>query len=230
MADDAKMQIAMERAKRLKSLREMTGLSRESIRFRYNVSRGTLQNWESARFGGLTVKGANQIVRVMQAEGIQVKSDWLLYGIGEPPCVEQKSSTNSSAVNQPSPQAIKELLHFKQTNGDVIDFVVQDDYMSPYVYQSDLVAGIRYYQSDLKQLTGKVCIIQTYEHGTLVRKLIYDDVNQAYHLQIANLDIKPYVAPMLFQVDILSAAPIIWQSVSKRIPLVNYNKQLAHQL
>ena len=47
-----------QRARRLHILREMTGLSRDKFQQRYGIARGTLQNWESARFGGLTVAGA----------------------------------------------------------------------------------------------------------------------------------------------------------------------------
>ena len=77
--------IAKTRAKRLKSLREMTGLSRNDFHKRYGIPRGTLQNWESARFGGLTLKGARNIVIAFNAEGIKCDMDWLLHGTGPSP-------------------------------------------------------------------------------------------------------------------------------------------------
>ena len=46
------------RAKRLKRLRKITTLSRKLFSEKYGISPGTLQNWETARFGGLTEKGA----------------------------------------------------------------------------------------------------------------------------------------------------------------------------
>ena len=35
----------------------MTHYSREAFAEKYQISQGTLQNWETARFGGLTEKG-----------------------------------------------------------------------------------------------------------------------------------------------------------------------------
>ena len=80
-----KEEAAKKRASRLKSLREMTGLSRNDFHKRYGIPRGTLQNWESARFGGLTMKGAKNIIRAFTAEGINCDIDWLLYGTGSSP-------------------------------------------------------------------------------------------------------------------------------------------------
>jgi len=78
-------ELAKQRAVRLKCLREMTGLSRDLINKRYKIARGTLQNWESARFGGLTRKGAIIVVDAMNAEGVRVTLEWLLDGLGEKP-------------------------------------------------------------------------------------------------------------------------------------------------
>ena len=39
-----KAELSQERAKRLKCLREISGLTRDMIKARYNISRGTLQN------------------------------------------------------------------------------------------------------------------------------------------------------------------------------------------
>ena len=74
-----------ERAIRLKTCREMTGLSRDMFNKRYGIPRGTIQNWETARFGGLTPKGAKNIVKAFHAEGIRVTADWLLHGLGNSP-------------------------------------------------------------------------------------------------------------------------------------------------
>ena len=56
------------RANRLKRLRRMTGMSRKDFSTRYHISQGTLQNWETGRFGGLTEKGARVILRAFRQE------------------------------------------------------------------------------------------------------------------------------------------------------------------
>ena len=45
------------RANRLRKLRGMMGLSRKALYQQYRIPVGTLQNWESARFGGAIRKG-----------------------------------------------------------------------------------------------------------------------------------------------------------------------------
>ena len=55
-----KKTLAVQRAKRLIMLREMSELSRNTLYKRYNIATGTLQNWENARFGGLSEKGAKK--------------------------------------------------------------------------------------------------------------------------------------------------------------------------
>ena len=70
------------RAQRLKRLRKTSGLSRKDFSKKYNISPGTLQNWETARFGGLTEKGANLIISALKCEKIFCTFEWLMYQSG----------------------------------------------------------------------------------------------------------------------------------------------------
>ncbi|MEE2770138.1 MAG: hypothetical protein VX835_03550 [Pseudomonadota bacterium] len=221
----SKAELSQERAKRLKCLREMSGLTRDKIKARYNISRGTLQNWESARFGGLTSKGAAQIIKAMQAEGIIVSHDWLYLGIGESPSFVNKNTQRLQKQKNTysmKPQAVQELLQFQTNNSDVIDLIAPDQSMWPYVHKNDLVAGLRRYQNDIKNLINKISIIQTHEHGTIIRKLLQGDMNDTYHLVSVNPDIHPKHNPMLYNVSVLSAAEVVWLRVSQREPIINY--------
>lgn len=218
-------QTANERAKRIKCLREMTGLTRAAIQQRYNIARGTLQNWESARFGGLTIKGAMLIVRAMQAEGIAVTSDWLLHGIGDPPSFmpDQSMQPHKKDLNAElyPPHITQELLTYKNNNDDVIDMVMPDNSMWPQIQKNDHVAGIRCYQIQLDKCIDKICIVQTAEHGTVVRQLELDNTTNLYKLKALNIDTNDSLGP-INHATIISAAPISWVRVMKREPLLKY--------
>ncbi|MAJ81399.1 MAG: hypothetical protein CMF41_00620 [Legionellales bacterium] len=216
-------EVAKQRAQRLKCLREMTGLSRDLINKRYNIARGTLQNWESARFGGLTRKGAAIAVQAMQAEGVDVTLDWLLHGLGHEPRfsknLSQPANEDINLSRMPGYNvATQELLHFRNHNTNSIDMVISDDSMLPKYFPGDMVAGNRRYQEEIESLVGFNCIIQTPTHGSMVRNLRNGDEPGKYHLFALNWD-SSISRPILYNEEVLSAAPIIWVRAVSRIPL-----------
>jgi DNA-binding transcriptional regulator YiaG len=205
-----------QRAKRLLILREMTGLSRDKFQQRYGIARGTLQNWESARFGGLTVKGARTILIALQAEGIQADIQWLLHGIGPAPCITQASgiTQTSSQLTHLPPKEIQaiaeELLTFRRHHTEeVIDYVIPDNCMEPVYKGGDYVAGLRRYRTQIEQVVGLNCIAQTKEHGTLLRHIKQGEEIGCYHLYSLNLHGRTN-RPCLYNVELISAAPVIW--------------------
>ena len=204
------------RAARCLSLRDMMGLSREAVRLRYGIARGTLQNWESARFGGLTQKGAKIIITASRAEGIDVSMQWLLHGIGTEPRLVGASDLDMSSkmffnVSEQSMQNLSKMLNtFRAHNPDFIDLVVQDDLMMPMYAPGEYVAGNRKYLNDIESAASNVCIVQTAEHGHLLRYLKLGDEINLYHLVSINHESQISQAT-LYNVEIISAAPVIWR-------------------
>ena len=204
-----------QRARRLHILREMTGLSRDKFQQRYGIARGTLQNWESARFGGLTVKGAKTILIALQAEGIQADLQWLLHGIGPAPCITQASGITQTdhLIDMPEEfvkKIAEELITFRQHHSEeVIEYVVPDNSMEPLFGASNYVAGVRRYRDQIEQVVGLNCIVQTREHGTLLRHVKQGEEINCYHLYCLNIHGQA-VRPCLYNVQLISAAPVIW--------------------
>ncbi|HJN38012.1 MAG TPA: hypothetical protein QF353_04475 [Gammaproteobacteria bacterium] len=208
---------SLNRAKRLKRLRDMSGLSRDSIKKVHNIARGTLQNWETSRFGGLTTKGGKTMVKVFISEGILVTVDWLLHGIGAEPKYMNNHQVNHTSdlkfiktIPENEHNSItQELLYFRMKYGDVADTVISDDSMTPYYREGDFIAGIKYYKNDIDKAIWKNCIVQTYEYGLLIRYLRPSNEMGKYDLWSHNIkssqnDIAKHA------VEIISAAPIIW--------------------
>ncbi|MBF12896.1 MAG: hypothetical protein CMF46_00840 [Legionellales bacterium] len=223
-----KKSVAKQRATRLKLCRDMTGLSRDLFDKRYGIPRGTIQNWESARFGGLTSKGANNIIRAFHAEGVMVSSQWLLHGLGHSPKftdnpispVEPERLQHN--INHPDQDNIvSELLFFKKNNPDPIEYLLPDDSMHPVYVCGSYVAGNRLYQHQIDQAIGNICIIQTFHLGHIVRLLKAGSQPGLYHLLALNVHSQ---RDKLFEydVEILSAAPIIWYRKTKKSLLDNH--------
>ena len=125
---------SISRAKRLKRLRKMTGLSRKAFSIKYNISQGTLQNWETARFGGLTEKGAKIILKSLREEGIHCNFEWLMYGAGQSPSILGKLYTEFNPLSEPKTKMKKsmipdELAMFFQLHPDAISICIEDDAM-----------------------------------------------------------------------------------------------------
>lgn len=213
---DNSLTSANARAARCLLLRDMMGLSREAVRLRYGIARGTLQNWESARFGGLTQKGAKIIITASRAEGIDVSMQWLLYGIGTEPrfssAVDTEIVNNKKLVvsDQDMQNVSKMLNTFRAHHPDCIDMLIQDDAMSPLFNPGEYVAGNRKYLSDIEGVVGLQCIVQTQDYGNLLRYLKLGDEINLYHLISLNHDSTVSQAT-LYNVPIISAAPVIWR-------------------
>lgn len=76
------------RGERVRYLREiLLRLNRKEFCLRHPIiSDGTLLNWEYARYGGLSMKGAYALQEIFKKEGIlNCTIEWLLHGIGETP-------------------------------------------------------------------------------------------------------------------------------------------------
>ena len=222
--------IANSRAIRLKSLREMTGLSRNDFHKRYGIPRGTLQNWESARFGGLTLKGAKNVIRAFTAEGINCDIDWLLHGTGSGPSftehtqghrnqeLKKYNDVNEHIFEAETNVITKEILLFRQNHQNSIDIVVADDGMKPLWKPGDYIAGVKRYRDGIRNTVGKYCIVQTHEYGNLFRKVLHGDDEGLYNLSTINNDSK-IKKPVIYNVPVISSAPVIW---TRKIDIVNY--------
>ena len=212
------------RAKRLKSLRKMTRLSRKAFAERHRISSGTLQNWESARFGGLSEKGAKSVLHAIRAEGIEVSFAWLMYGVEPGPSLTERLYLGDAVVGIAEPMQrasdpntlevqisaiTQELLVFRKCNSNPVDYIVTDDGMYPRFVENEHVAGSRRYQQDIAQLIGQDCIVQTVDNEMLVRRLRWGSKPGLYNVVCTNPDTKVTV-PVLYDVELLYAALVVW--------------------
>ncbi len=213
------------RGSRARYIRDkILGLSRNKFSKRHKdleLTVSTLQNWEDARYGGLTEKGARKLIEAYAREGIQCSLQWLLFGIGDAPpevrdfnlIVENKATaqfpqSNASLVADEE-SIVKELRYFRELHIEAIDAIVNDDGLSPYFEPGDCVAGIRLTGQAINKAIGLNCIIQTHLGQILIRKLEAGTQPNLYTLTCTNHEAQ-VPEPQLFDVKLFSVAPIIW--------------------
>lgn len=197
------------RARRLLSLRGLAGISRDLLHKRYGIAKATLQNWESARAGGLTGKGAHRILKVYHAEGIVCSFDWLMHGIGSgPELMNQHQSTSGDAELDPLMRGLANDITFLRSIYDhVVDLPLTDRSMHPAYPQSAHVAGISYYKDHIQLAVGRDCIVHAVSHPPMFRRLLTSDQVDCYHLVPLNLSGEFQI---ITNVEVLSAAPVMW--------------------
>lgn len=212
-----------ERGKRLKTLRNMCGLTIQEFAKKYGVGASTLKYWESARSEGLSPKGAKKIIEAMLQEGVYSTFTWLMYGIGIHPQIldVQKSSAQKHlrAMNSTYDEEIaiaKEVNLFLKNSTEAITLVVFDDAMEPLYSIGNTIGGIRVHGSEMVTATGKDCIVETENGEILCRKLTRGNEPDTFHLCALSY-LTTVFPPNLYDVKLKSVAPIIriWKRIGR---------------
>lgn len=161
------------RAQRLKRLRKTSGLSRKDFSKKYNISPGTLQNWETARFGGLTEKGANLIISALKCEKIFCTFEWLMYQSGSGPKFDHiEPQIQVKGKEKKASSANEDLKVFQKLNPNTLHLQIDDDSMAPHFTRKHLIAGTRKSYKQLNAFWGHVCLVKTACLDKLVLRLI----------------------------------------------------------
>lgn len=205
------------RARRVKSLRQMTRLSRRIFAEKFGIPASTLQNWEDIGANGLSEKGAIKLARILKSSGIHCGVEWLMHGVGASPVISEQLYMETPLSKQqiiPNDEEeinliVSELLLFRSHyQQQVMDMVIPDDGMLPRFEYGEYVAGIRHYK-DFDALLGIDCIVQVETGEMVVRQIRLGDIPDRYTLVCIN----PHTSvskPIEYNVKILTAAPIIW--------------------
>lgn len=174
---------AQAKGERVKRLRNMANLSRDEFCADGETNIATLISWEVGRYGGLSAKGANRVIARVAKAGVVCPVEWLLNGTGVGPEI--------------------------RTEQDAIDFVIQDDAMSPQYQLGDYVSGTKRYKKNIKSLLTWDCIVQTIDGRILMRNLQPGSKDNLFHLISTNLKTTAKDA-FVFDVELAVAAPVIW--------------------
>lgn len=191
------------RGERLLLVRKMANKTRPEME-EYGLSAATLVNWENARAGGLTEKGAKRVVTIFKDLGVQFSMGWLLHGRGSPPALKLPDSEEKAGVMQ-LPEEIKD---FCSKHPDAIYVKVNDEGMNPKYSMGDYVAGKRYYRDDIQgHATGKICIVET-QMGKILLRLVQKGKQEGYYYLICTNPTADNLTSPYEETELASAAPV----------------------
>jgi hypothetical protein len=221
--DDSSLSTPEAKAERLKRVRNLANLSRESICDDGTINLPTLISWEIGRFGGLTKKGADNVIARVAKEGVFVTAEWLLHEVGAGPevqadykkLIEKKGSAGIERKPlSENNRILEELILFKKLNDNAVDFIIKDTAMTPHYQPGDHVAGTKRVKDKIKSLVGYDCIVETDDGKTLVRNLQYGPTDKTFNLVSINLQSR-LKNNIIYNVKLISAAPIVWHRRSE---------------
>ena len=199
------------RAWRLKRVRNLANLTREQMCEDGEINRNTLISWENARFGGLTLSGATKVLAKITQEGVHTSIDWLMYGTGAEPSVNPIPLIQQSNYIEFNEDIViaYELAFFKAKNFDAVDFIVDDDGMTPQYNETDRVAGKKRTGDDIQLILGRDCIVQT-ETGEMLLRNVRDGKDPHTFTLICNNPTIKKRNSILLNIKLAYAAPVIW--------------------
>ncbi len=212
------------KGERLRRIRHLANLSREEFCSDGDINLTSLISWEVGRYGGLSTKGAARVIARVAKEGVFCTPEWLLYEIGTGPAVRADYKKLNSSIDQHDLETtissdkeniIQELILFKKLNKHAIDLMIEDDSMLPHYQKGDYVAGTKRFGEKIKLFVGKDCIVQTGDGRIFMRNLQPGPRENSFNLIATNLQTKVKDA-ILYDVNILVAAPIIWHRRSEQ--------------
>jgi len=213
-ANDEIMAMLKERAKRIILLREAFRLSRPEFAKALGIPHGTLQNWEEARHGGLSERGALRLIQALNEKlNIECRLEWLLYGTEPAPHILTTLSIlpfgNQPLFLQEEAIIAQELSFFQKLNPNAVDCIITDESMLPCFKPGDHVAGRRFFDQEIDKTINQPCIVHTPENASvLVRIVQIGSEKGLYTLSCTNpAAIKE---PVIKNIKLLSTAPIIW--------------------
>ena len=210
------------RGERVRYLREtLLRLNRKKFCLRHPIiSDGTLLNWEYARYGGLSMKGAYALQEIFKKEGIlNCTIEWLLHGVGETPIlmhnIYPKDLSKEVFTECENEKINKEIKLFYIHYPNAVHTIIEDDLMHPYLKLGDYVAGVKCDLNNIEDVFRQFCIIQTSDGTFLVRKVYSLDEKGKFILK-AN---KPNKMESMNSTKILGVAPIIW--IRRKIKIIS---------
>jgi len=208
-----------KRTERFIALRNMINTSREKFARSVGVSAHSVASWENVKFGGLSLDGAKRIIKLAATKGVKCSLDWLVHGLGIGPVINELSIKDLPKL--PEYIASGEELFVIQEMGafyqlfnkiaDVVTMKIPDDGMLPHFAKGDYVAGLRRKAEDINTLLGQMCIVEldSPNKERLLRRLTKGDKINQYTLVCDNLQPKESVSPVLYDIKLLSAAPVV---------------------
>lgn len=203
---------------RLKYIREnLLKLSRANVHETYGLSPDTLAAWENGKIQ-ITEKGIDRCIKMYSSENLIITKEWLLTGEGLSPkfsfdlnrYFRNTTSEASAEVFDDQMLLAKEIEFFRSLTTNAVVCLISNEDMLPLYSVGDYVGGRLRYNEEINSCIGKDCIIKTKDDSTYVRRIAKPPHGGGYNLVCINPAWNGNAEPVIYNVEIESAAPIIW--------------------
>lgn len=204
---------------RLKYIREqLVKLSRAEIQEKYGLSQDTLAAWENERIN-ITEKGIDRCIKIYSAENLIFSREWLLTGEGLSPNFSFElnryfknfpSSLETNKKMDDNFLLAKEIEYFRSLTQNSVTALIASEDMLPLYSPGDYVGGRLRQKNDIESCLGRDCIVRTTDNATYVRRVTKSGEKNRFNLVCLNHQWTGNLEPVIFGVEIESAAPIIW--------------------
>lgn len=200
---------------RLKHLRALLGASRLFLQEKHKLPEATLKSWENG-VKELTLAGAKRCAEAYRSEGLIVTESWILEGAGLSPASADAMNQYFSSTNQEECLdyqddeicMIRDAHLFEKSYTNAIIMMVSSNEMSPVYTPGDYIGGKLRYGEDVDMAINKNCIVRL-KNGDLIFRRLIKNQKKGYNLVCLNPS-EITEEPVLFQVEIEAAAPVIW--------------------
>ena len=158
------------RGSRLKILRQMAGLSTAALAKEIGFSRASISYWENATGNGLTHKGAEKVIKLLNDKypAINCNVAWLLLGLGDVPRwpIMKKRAEENILLPKPlkldtvidTEKMFKEIKFFTESFPNSVVHQINHHCMEPLYRMGDWVGGC--WEHLDTRLLGKSCIVE----------------------------------------------------------------------
>ncbi len=205
------------RGKRVRSARMLSGLSRKQFHEKYKIHENTLKSWEipDKDQTGLTEKGAYRFIEALKLEGISCSIDWLLFGKGGGPKLENIHANELilpefPEISTDQDEAIlREVQFFLDTNPNSVAVIISDNSMFPLYEIGDYIGGYKRTGENIIQFSNFNCIIQATDGTSYIGKYFPTEKPDLFRLiQLNCTSISSTIPEKLIEIDFV--APVVW--------------------
>ncbi len=184
------------RGRRLRQIRKIAGLSGAELADKLNLSRTTISLWENAhKNNGITKKGAQHVIKLINELGIKCDISWLWFGTGIEPYKLGNSATDLKNMSGPcnlfDPRA-KEITLFQSLSPNAVVIEIKKSSMSPFYNLGDIVGGHWGNSLELNETTYVNCIIELNKKIQVRRVKRTDDEYSLSFFSIYSSETEPF--------------------------------------
>lgn len=195
--------------KKVKYLRQLSGLSRIEFSQKYDISESTLRSWE-LNISPISDRLMEKFLEGLLQEGISISASWIKEASGEALTFLTSHEVGSSlSIGEKSVE--DEINLFLKSGSNRFVKVISDSKNTPFFKEGDLVGGELTPPSSEILFLNNFCLVQTQNMKDWNVYLVRTSKSKGlYTLICAQSRENPIDYPILYNIKIDKVAPIIW--------------------